>query len=76
MLGAMTKTERLIDQIRSAMRDSGRTLKDIADASGLHRDTLGQWQDPRWRPSTNTLESIERGLKKLNGDARRKSSEG
>lgn len=50
-----TTTIKLEDAIRIAIRHDGRTLDELAEATGLDRKTLSNWQTGKTKPSFPAL---------------------
>lgn len=51
-----------IERIRAYVRQSGVTKKGLAEAAGLHPNTLQGIDDPDWNPSAATLIALEARL--------------
>lgn len=43
------------DRVRKAVDVSGRSVQEVADALGVHRNTLGRWMSGRTTPSRAEL---------------------
>lgn len=50
----------VIDRCRAWVRSQARAKKRIAHEAGLAQNTLARCEAPTWRPSTSTIEALER----------------
>lgn len=48
-----------IERIRAHLRNPGVTKKGLAEAAGLHPNTLQGIEEPSWNPSAATLIALE-----------------
>lgn len=59
----MSKTPsvgQLLDDLRAAIEQSPLSKKDIAEAAGLHINTMLRFNDPNWDPHISTIAALER----------------
>lgn len=64
MLGMIAST---IDRIRLHLRKPGITKKALAEAAGLHPNTLQGVEAPNWNPTAATLIALEAHVPPVEG---------